>query len=206
MKRSRILVLASAFTTAIALAAACGFPDPQLVPDDATETGPDGTLPDGATTADGGEGGAPFDAVEPDAPPPIGDAAGEKPPIDANCDPCDCDGDGFIAADAAACPDAGGRARDCDDLDPRAHPDAGFRTDQPTADTKGDWNCDGVRNRQIPAVNVKCSDHGGLLGDCNTTEGFTADPGCGQEGSYVYCTGGINCINGTLEDKTQGCK
>ena len=76
------------------------------------------------------------------------------------------DDDGFITMDSSVCKDAGAGTvrRDCDDFDNRAHPDAGFRKDEPTADTKGDWNCDTFVNREIGSVKVDCSKHAAALG------------------------------------------
>jgi hypothetical protein len=93
---------------------------------------------------------------------------------------------------------------DCDDEDDRANPDAGFRADEPTPTTKGDWNCD----RQIireHAVNVNCA---ALLSTtCAGSQGFTGDPPCGQTGSYVVCsTNGLGCMAGAPKNATQRCK
>lgn len=192
----------------MAIAAACGFPEPELVPDGTTEAGADGATPED----DGGAGDGGFRAdvvIEPDAPPPI-DATSEKPPVDANCDPCDCDDDGFATDDTATCPDAGGKPRgDCDDKDSRANPDAGYRSDLPTLDTRGDWNCDTKVNRQS-SVNIDCANYGGLGGGCSNVSGFTGDPGCGIEMSFVFCkTSGLTgCVQDPAkgEQRTQRCK
>lgn len=189
---------------AMALATSCAFPDPALVPDEASEAGTDAPFED--------DGGSRRDAlVDPDSSPPIGDASGEKPPVDANCDPCDCDGDGFTTDDAAACPDTGGRPRgDCDDLDPRAHPDAGFVKDPPTPDTLGDWNCDGKVNGQY-GVGANCADYSGLtsIGTCPSVQGFVGNPRCGELTAYVFCkASGLSCVQDTAktEERTQGCR
>jgi hypothetical protein len=155
----------------------------------------------GTAAADGG-----FDVTVPDSPPPI-DATGEKPPIDAAGCTCDCDMDGYRpVVGVATCSNAPG---DCDDLDPRAFPDSGFRTDQPTADTNGDWNCDTHVTRQFN-VNINCADFvQPLTGTCTTIEGFQTDPPCGESAIYVTCANnGFNapCKQGTTVMLTQGCK
>lgn len=203
--RSRLLLLAAGSTLAMGIAIACSFPDPALVPDGAEGGGPDAT-PDAVD----GDGGRPDVIVEPDAPPPI-DATSEKPPVDANCNVCDCDNDGFKTRDAASgCTDAGAGPYDCDDLDKRAFPDAGFVHELPTLDTQGDWNCDTKVNREFK-VNIKCADYGGVLfSSCSSIEGFVSDPQCGAKATYVFCkpTGVSDCVEGRLpsEERTQGCK
>ena len=200
-KRRRLYLLAAGLTAGMAAAAACSFPEPQLVPDGTTEAGTD-AIPD-ARDADGGSP----PSGETEAQPPIMDATTEKPAVDANCNVCDCDDDGFATKDAAACPDAGAKPRtDCDDLDKRANPDAGFITDQPTVDTLGDWNCDGKVNGQYP-VGVNCADYGGLLSSCGTVEGFVGNPGCGEPNTYAICkVSGVSCVQGSSEIRKQGCK
>lgn len=211
-KQRRLFVLgAIAVVSGIVAVAACSFPEPQLVPDEGG-TNPD--APGGDTSTDGsadtGGDSDPFaDVVEPDAAPPI-DATSEKPFVDAAGCFCDCDKDGFRRSDqdAAGC-DASTTEFDCDDLDPRANPGSGFRKDQPTVDTRGDWNCDTFTNREIKRVNLKCSDlNGGLIGNnCTGAEGFTGDPGCAEEGTYVVCHS-VNLACDVKENRVekQGCK
>ncbi len=205
-KRRRVYLLAAGSTLGMAVAVACSFPDPELVPDETTEAGADGTADGHATDADAGA--RPDAIVEPDSPPPI-DATSEKPALDANCDPCDCDDDGYATKDAAACADAGSKPRtDCDDQDPRANPDAGFVKARPTDDTLGDWNCDSKVNREL-GVNINCADYSGLLSSCAKVEGFTGDPACGESKTYVFCkVSGLSCVQDTAktETRTQGCK
>jgi len=197
--------------TGIVVAAACSFPEPSIVPDEGGTTG-DGTTTDtssGGTDGPSGDGSPFADVVEPDSPPPI-DASGERPDIDATGCFCDCDKDGYRSAsqDAAACDAGFAKEIDCDDLDPRAHPKAGFVDAAPTPQTQGDWNCDGVVNREIAAVDVNCGIHSGLdiLG-CNGTEGFTKDPFCGESATYVVCkASGTNCAAESNTPKIQGCK
>jgi hypothetical protein len=174
------LLSAVAFSSAgMLVAAACTFPEPQLVPDEggALDTST-------STSSSGGET----------------DGADNR----GGC-VCDCDEDGYIDVDANPVCDAGGNKRDCDDFDRRANPDAGFLADLPTTDTKGDWNCDGTTIREVPAINVDCTTHSVL--DCNTTEGFAGDPECGEDMTCVHCTWkNIACAIGTNEVRTQRCK
>lgn len=73
----------------------------------------------------------------------------------------------------------------------------------------GDWNCDNVVEKYFKNVNVVC---GGLLNAaaCNATEGFKADPACGESGDYVHCVmGGLlnaGCVDGTIEPRIQSCR
>lgn len=205
-KRRLFAIGAIAAMSGMVVAVACSFPDPQLVPDEGG-TSADGTN-DGTSSGglDGSGDGTLPDVVEPDVAPPV-DAAGEKPPVDAAGCLCDCDDDKYRSKDqdANAC-EAGIKAGDCDDLDPRANPDSGWVKAQPTKDTLGDWNCDTTVNREVAAVNVDCSKKALGIG-CAGTEGFIGDPGCGEKGSYVICKNGtLSCENGTLEERTQGCK
>jgi hypothetical protein len=128
--------------------------------------------------------------------------------------------DGFAAesgADARACDQDGDNdnapgavcgGNDCDDHDARAYwGEPNFLTYTPTTTTNGDWNCNGVLEKQYPP-NVMC----GLvnLGSCATTAGFSNDPACGTPGPFVQCqtnTGGLLCVAGTMSTtKVQGCK
>lgn len=198
----RFALAAIATIAGFGVAAACG--DPYDANDGATPAGDGGgadATTDGALDGDVGM----FDSgvFEPDAAPPI-DATTDKPAVDANCDPCDCDGDGFVLNNVAKCPDAGGKRADCDDGDPRAFPDAGFRTDQPTTDTQGDWNCDGTIRRQYPVL-IDCASISYF--NCNGAQGFAVDPACGSAASYVFCKrSGVACTTGSSEIRIQGCK
>lgn len=195
-KRVRLLTIAGgAIAALLALGAACAFPDPALVPDRVDD------VPEGGSDA-------PVAVPPPDAEPPISDGGADAPSLDANCDPCDCDGDGFVADDAVACPDAGGKRRDCNDEDPRFFPDAGYVHEAPPAGQKGDWNCDGTVTRERN-VRIDCTKYGGTLSTtCGKTEGFFDDPPCGVSASYVVCkpSGLTDCVQGTVEDRAQGCK
>lgn len=208
-KRRGFFLAASVLAGAIAIASACGFPEPMLI--DAAEGGTssssgsdgepndDGSVPNDATLADSvfaidgnqnvdPEGGAQEASVAPDA-----------GLLDANgCVTCDCDQDD-AASEASAC---GGN--DCNDLDPFI-PHDGFVKSKPVGHG-GDWNCDGVVTKQFP-VNVNC----GLLGDCNAA-GFTGDPPCGTSGEFVTCKNlplplnGVLCQKGPTETVIQACK
>lgn len=207
-KRRLFLLSSVAVTSGIVVAAACSFPDPQIVPDEGGRTTDSPTAdtdtPDSDTPTDGGiDSNAFVDVVEPDVEPPLKDATTEKPPVEAGCI-CDCDEDGFRGPDAAGC-NASVKAGDCDDLDKRAFPGAGFRKDQPTVDTQGDWNCDGVTNREVKAVKVNCGDY--LPVGCAGVEGFVGDPACGESSTYVKCgVVGIACVGVSNTPVTQGCK
>ncbi len=169
---------------AVGVAGACSFPD---VTFDATSPAEAG-LPDGGA----GEGGADLDG----ALPPV-DATSEKPPIEAGpdgqcLDPCDCDGDGFKSRDAA-CGEAGGT--DCDDLDFRANPDAGLTRDLATAETRGDWNCDGNVTTEYPVLGSKCVDRL-ITSGCGT--GLLSNVPCGTMGDLYTCQApaiGLRCTD-----------
>ena len=210
-KRRRFFLAASVPAGAIAIAAACSFPAPTLVPDDGAETG-SSSGGDGDPNADA----APAEAslvdsvfgidgnqnVDPDGASQEASVAPDAGLIDANnCDAkCDCDDDGVATKDASACPTTG---NDCNDFDPFI-PHDGFVASRPRGHD-GDWNCDGVVTKQFP-VNVKCD----LLTNC-TAQGFRTDPACGATGEYIFCTKilltGV-CVEdtGKMEARAQGCK
>lgn len=214
VKTRRIFLLASAVTTVMGIAVSCSFPEPELVAD------PDGSIESGSDAAEDAEidaktdavadGGQP-DAVELDAPLPF-DATSDKPEVDAPVGCCDCDNDGYLAKDAGAqCADSGKPGGDCDDLDPRANPDAGFVHDLPTQDTKGDWNCDGKYTLQYQ-LKLQCSNSSSLIVDnCSDINGFQAEVvGCGVESAtWVSCKAPVvagPCGTGASEIRKQGCK
>lgn len=212
-KRRRFALATIAVVSGIVTAVACSFPEPNIVPLADGGSNPDAPG-DEDTGTDATADADPFaDVVEPDAAPPIGDATSEKPFVDeAGCF-CDCDKDGYRTKDqdATACSDAAASTAkfDCDDLDPRANPDAGYVKELPTKDTRGDWNCDTVTNREVKRVNLSCASlNGGIVGNnCTGAEGFTADPGCGEEGTYVVCQS-VNLACDVKENRIekQGCK
>lgn len=112
---------------------------------------------------------------------------------DARADTCDQDKDGFLAFGC----DGG---LDCDDLDDRAHPDAGFVSALPTLATKGDWNCNGIIEKRYP-VNVDCT----KAGACGA--GFKDDPPCGAIGSFVTCKLFLaSCEEDSVQQAIQSCK
>lgn len=191
-RRRRALVFGIASTLVMTSFFACSFPDPPLY---ILLEQPDGS--DGGDAADDRTTSEPADAgteeVSPDLheagvhdggdPPVFERDAGE--PIDAAaCDDadCDCDHDGVPRA---SCDEDAGKT-DCDDYDRRYTPNQGFLDIEPDPGKDGDWNCDGKVERYF-AVNENC---GGILENCNGREGFQGNPGCGQEGKYVFCKPG----------------
>lgn len=208
-KTRRIFYLATAVSSVMGIAVSCSFPEPTIVddPDGSSESGTEDT---GQDVVEDGGGGQP-DVIELDAPLPF-DATSDKPAVDAADGCCDCDDDGYLAKDAAPhCADAGKPSGDCDDLDPRANPGAGFVTDLPTNDTKGDWNCDGTYSLQYQ-LKLDCSNSSSLIVDnCSAINGFQAElVGCGvQSPTWVSCKAPFlagPCGTGSSEIRTQGCK
>jgi hypothetical protein len=193
----------------MAIASACGFPEPALFDDPAlSEGGPDGdggptTHGDGPTDAALAESVFAIDGnqnVDPDGASQEASVAPDASMVDAaGCpDKCDCDEDGFRSSNPT-CADAG---RDCNDLDPFI-PHDGFVASPPNGHD-GDWDCNGTVTKQFP-VNIDC----GLLGDCNAA-GFTGDPGCGVPGAFVTCKKSIVplllCDVKSTETVIQGCR
>jgi hypothetical protein len=76
----------------------------------------------------------------------------------------------------------------------------------PLGKTKGDWNCDGIVEKEHK-TGIKCSDH--LITDqCATISGFMGDPPCSTQDYFVQCaapTVGLNCIDGAISRPFQGC-
>jgi hypothetical protein len=186
--------------------ASCGFPDVTY----STAPASDGSSPtiDASTdvSSSGGNeaGDAPSDApANADGAGDANDAAGEDAPDGApDAATCDEDHDTY-QAQGAIC---GGL--DCDDHDPRANPGVmSFQTYAPQAPTNGDWNCDGVVEKQY-STNVSCNML--MLGPaCVTFTGFTGDPACGSSGAFVQCTAstlGLTCTDGPTSMQVQGCK
>lgn len=219
-KTRRIFLLVSAVSSVMGIVAACTFPEPRIIDvggEGGTDSGND--VEPGETGADGDTPvkDATSEGVDFDAAPPI-DATSEKPFVnEAGCF-CDCDKDGYRSKDqdAAACGDAAISATefDCDDLDKRAHPDAGYVADLPTLDTKGDWNCDGKFTLEWPSgLNACAGYNSGLLGSggCEGIAGFTEkEVNCGvQSSTWQQCespavTGA--CKTASQEKITQRCK
>jgi hypothetical protein len=189
------------------LAGGCTFPTiDRVVPLDGASGG-DTSLSDSISTGDADDSSlgdstledsgddAVIDTMKEDTFVPDSDA-GSCPPGSKGTKPCDCDNDGYIRADSACGGD------DCDDDDDRAHPGAGFLTFMPTTKTKGDWNCDGIPQKQ-KKENISC----GLLGDC-TVSGFTGTVPCGGKGTVVTCkVVPLGCATNTSQpDVIQACK
>lgn len=215
--RTRALVLSS---LAAALAIwACSFPDVQFVSGDSTEDGGN----DVATPDTGTDVGAGGDAALPPDVDPNGKDSGTAPKVDGGgiveAGPdgegcikgrCDCDGDDFSNG-GPGCSDAG--PLDCDDMNklvyPGAERDFRIETEWPSTHTPSfDWNCDGQSKKHY-SYGVNC---GGLLSNCNV-EGFSDNPACGIEGSYVTCKPGLalpglplTCVVNTTEKRIQGCR
>ena len=115
-------------------------------------------------------------------------------------DPCDQDHDGFRSRTC----DGG---TDCDDQDPRAHPDAGFNSDLATVVTGGDWNCDGVVDKRYKS-GTTCS--GADMASCTAQTGYSDDPPCGKTGAFKVCQLalplGLSCTATTNVSPVQGCR
>jgi hypothetical protein len=181
VRRRTLGAVGVAAACAFVLVASCSFPDVAFSPNVGEGGGGETSTSDSPTTGEGGDGGTDGPNV-PETGPPI-DATSEKPDTGPCVDPCDCDKDGYKARDAGCGGD------DCDDTDPRAHPGQNFLTDVATADTKGDWNCNGIPERLIQNVNVVC---GGATGSCaGGKQGLAADIPCGTFGQYVVCKPGF---------------
>ena len=122
----------------------------------------------------------------------------------AGCMTCDCDGDGYNAGTCLAGADSG--PVDCDDIDPSRHPGQLFVATIPPGDQvpSGDWNCSGSAEKQY-AANVVC---GSYTMPCDTHSGFVTDPGCGMNGDFVTCKGGLAlpCMDGAKQKRTQSCR
>ncbi len=150
------------------------------------------TFPDVRFDGDAGDDAGVSDAAADGGPTP---EAGGGDAGDGGPDPCDRDQDGH-RANTQAC---GGD--DCNDNDARIHPGAGFVHDVPDAALLGDWNCDGTVDKEYPAVS--CSQ---ISTNCGSAMGFVIDPGCGETGAFVQCTGTIACTGADAGTRVQGCK
>jgi hypothetical protein len=178
-----------------AIVLACGFPDPVLL--DLSSEG-------GATSSSGGQQpDATIDGRLPDGAPilPDGDPGVDVNPCPAKPNPCDCDEDGFLAKRCGG--------DDCDDFDLRAKPDAGFRSDPPSAGSNGDWNCNGTPERQERTEFTAAGCNGLVKNLCNDSGGYTLIPGCGTVGKYIKCSSSgpmESCIAENLRDLPVACK
>lgn len=213
----------------LALAAACTFPDVTfLEPGPGTDAGGDGggigidAGLEGASPVDGSA--VDGDAADADPPDLRFDASGvdaaprtdAEAPVDASsCDggpwKCDCDHDGFlddacVTREVAAGRDggfeAGTRPGDCDDLDPVRNPAAGPRSDLPRPGAPGkagDWNCDGVVDRNPPALACKAPTKlGAAIIGCNGgTDGYLAATACGETNDVWTCPSSL--LNGACD-------
>lgn len=177
MQRRRRKLLFAVVGVAVAIGAACTFPEPRFEQDDAGGTEAGGE----SSTGEGGTIDAPIliDGQDPDA--LIVQDAGQR--IDAaGCDACDCDEDGFKDTTKVGCE---GGAPDCDDTDPRAKPGQGFLQEKPEPPLNGNWDCKPPIERLYPP-NLNCSKFTSQT-DCSFAAGFTNDPGCGEKGTFVQC-------------------
>jgi hypothetical protein len=196
--RLRLAILGvSLASIGFAVAAACGFPDPALlVAED------DGGGDDASNDANRAETASPQEAgkdaiADTDAADSGADAIVDSGPSGADAEaacpkPCDCDDDGYLSTSCGG--------NDCDDHDPRTHPEAGFVSDPP--DGSGDWDCDGVVVKNAK-TNVSCV--GAIPCDAS---GFSGNPGCGQSASFVRCgfVAVSICENIAPSTKVMGCK
>jgi hypothetical protein len=158
--------------------------------------GDDGQADGPITITDGGIVDAPDpDVIVKDTGAGVVDAAG--------CTTCDCDFDGV---NRPACGDDAGT--DCDDNDTRYHTGQGFIDMKPDQGKTGNWNCSASGVEKFYATNVNCGLVG--LGNCTGAQGFTGDPGCGEDGQYVTCKtvllGILLCQTDKTETRKQACR
>lgn len=194
LSRRRKVAIGLVAGAAIARAAiACGFPSPELtdLPDVVAPT-TDGQLPDGAAPGDS-------------APPTDGALLPEVAPFDGSVAPLDAqmlDGDATVVLGDGAvinCDEDGDRfakpgghcgGLDCDDRDPRVRPDRTFNEEDAAVGdggpgTNGDWNCNGVVEREFD-VNVSTGCPNLLSLGC-AREGWEGVPRCGSTAKFVKC-------------------
>ena len=216
MAIARIALLLGVAVGGIAFAVNCGFPSPQILPDEGVtaEAGADveSTSEGGALPPDVDPNGKDQDAAVRDdasvprpeagpdgAPPPVGCAA-------TGANPCDCDGDGAFN-NAKGCLPIGEKA-DCDDYDKLISPKQTSFVKEPwdpkSPAKEGDWDCDTNVLKQFP-YDVKCE-----LLNCGL-QGFSGHPDCGQPGQYIFCKPVVVnlvplCVVDKTETRIQGCK
>jgi len=106
-------------------------------------------------------------------------------------DPCDQDHDGYRAKGTCG-------GTDCDDHDPRVHPDAGFVDDVPDGATMGDWDCNGTVELEYPNVISACTLSCGA-------QGFGSTTGCGVVNWLIQCTSNTPCSKTDAGLHPQGC-
>lgn len=97
-------------------------------------------------------------------------------------DPCDCDDDGYAAEGTCG-------GDDCDDDDPRVHPEQGayFPARSDNASVGFDYDCsDAVERDPAQATVIRCNDLDLL--SCEDAQGFhDALPPCGEVGAWGTC-------------------
>jgi hypothetical protein len=128
------------------------------------------------------------------------DAATDQDAAQVDAAPCcDCDDDGVPGPQCDAGPPG---SVDCNDLDPRTHPDAGFVTAAPKLADGGDWNCNGTVEVQYPPL--ECP------GVCPTPVGLGPKGvvPCGAMLSLFRCqnVGGVCSGSVAAGTATQGCR
>ncbi len=202
MNQRKILALVTFSVPLVVVAVACTFPDVTFSPS-SNDSGPGSDSPSNnldapLSTTDANT----FDGAVPDV--ALRDSTIiTDPSVCASKPTCDCDGDGYRAADCgadAAHYDASLKPGDCDDLDVERHPEAGLRADIPKGH-EGDWNCDGFVDH-TPPQNLTCTGSG--LG-CGGGTGFLTAPKCGEEGDLYECPAPgllVNCTPGPSGRKT----
>jgi len=183
---------------------ACGSDDPTPAPASVDGGGDEFSSPaddassDAAPIDDGGM--TSFDAPGDDA-----DAASredaariEEGGTCPGANPCDCDNDGYEAANEAC----GGT--DCDDLDPLRHPNQGYVVEPPAPGEDGNWDCkDPIEKQYVTRLNCVT-----LLGlGCPAAQGYRNDPPCGTVADYYQCKPGLlSCNPVKIGTRRQGCK
>jgi hypothetical protein len=230
MRRSLAPPIVLVALAVIAVHPACGFPDPSYSADDGgpadataeatpgeASTSDTSSQGDGPSAVDGGVDGmatspdasfdAPADVVDDTHSVDTVDAAHDAAtnPPDAGHDagnPCDVDGDGYLAEGACG-------GNDCCDTDSRAHPNqpnTWFTLTQ-GPDACGNWKFDcGMTVVEQFAVNFTCGGTG--LTGCTGGPGFMgADPGCGGSGEFYNCNpnGALTCKAVLSGTEPQGC-
>jgi len=213
MRRAHLIGLALVGGS-LAVAAACGFPSPDLLdlPSDAAaspEASPT-VVPDGTTP---GADGALLDGPLPEAAPFDGSVAAlDAQQLDGDANVtladgavvnCDEDNDRF--------PAVGGRCGgfDCNDTNATVRPNQIFNASAPIPGdggpgTLGDWNCNGTVEREFETnVSRSCPSLAGL--GC-AKEGWEGVPACGSVAVFVRCTPTFLGCNSSTEMRTVSCK
>lgn len=190
---------------ALAIAAACTFPSPELRDDLALDAAP---APDANAPPDTS---APLDAELADAANPDAIAAPDADRIDGDATVvapdgqvvnCDEDGDLF-AKTGGVC---GGF--DCDDQNGNVRPNQTFNTLAPIPGSGpgkgGDWNCNGTVEYEL---RVGVDDRCPVLSLGCGYAGFVGTPTCGSRARFVACTKvGLGCSKTTDVMRDVGCR